>query len=135
MNDDGTMSATMKKRLALCLEAYDKFNPDYIVVTGGMANAKAGISEAQAMYSYLTTMGINPGMIIKEDQSLSTNQNAIYTMAKLENFDFDNLIIVSTIEHFVNYQTVKYFNDAALANQKIKEKNINIMIYTNNANS
>ena len=132
MNDDGTISATMRKRLELTLEAIKKFDPAYIIVSGGLANTKAGITEAQAMYNYLTEHDVPADLIIKEDKSLSTYQNSIYTMTILEDVDFDNLIIISTIEHFVNYQTIKYFNDAALANPKIKEKNINIMIYTNN---
>ena len=132
MNNDGTISSTMRKRLELALVANSEFKPSYIVVTGGMANAQAGISEAQAMYNYLVDKGVDPNIIIKEDKSMSTYQNANYTMTKLENIDFKNLIIVSTIEHFVNYQTIKYFNDAALNNSKIKAKGIAIMIYTNN---
>ncbi len=132
MNDNGTISTTMRQRLELALVAYKDFGPAYIVVSGGMANAKAGISEAQAMYNYLVEKGIDKNIIIKEDQSMSTYQNAIYTMKKLENINFKNLIIVSTIEHFVSYQTIKYFNDAAYNNEIIKNKNINIMIYTNN---
>ena len=132
MNNDGTISATMRQRLELALELYATFSFDYIVVTGGMANSQAGISEAQAMYDYLVSHGINKNIIIKEDQSMSTQQNATYTMTKLENIDFNNLIIVSTIEHFVNYQTIKFFNDAARNNTKIKNKGIHIMIYTNN---
>lgn len=132
MNDDGTISATMKKRLDLALVAYTEFEPAYIVVTGGMANSKAGITEAQAMYDYLVDHGIDGSIIIKEDQSMSTNQNAIYTMKKLENLNFKNLIIVSTIEHFVTYGAIKYFNDAAYNNTVIRKKNINILVYTNN---
>ena len=132
MNNDGTISNTMRTRLELALKAYSEFKFDYIVVTGGMANAQAGISEAQAMYDYLVSHGIDKNIIIKEDQSMSTEQNAIYTMRKLEDIDFKNLVIVSTIEHFVNYQTIKYFNDAARNNAKVRIKMINIMIYTNN---
>ena len=132
MNDNGTISTTMRQRLELALVAYKDFGPAYIVVSGGMANAKAGISEAQAMYNYLVEKGIDKDIIIKEDQSMSTYQNAIYTMKKLENINFKNLIIVSTVEHFVSYQTIKYFNDAAYNNEIIRNKNINIMIYTNN---
>ena len=132
MNDNGTISATMRKRLELALEAYKDFSPSYIVVSGGMANSKAGISEAQAMYDYLVEHGIDANIIIKEDQSMSTYQNAEFTMKKIENINFKNLIIVSTVEHFVQYQTIKYFNDAAYNNLTIRNKNINIMIYTNN---
>ena len=130
MNNDGTMSATLIKRLGLALEAMDKFDPLYIVVTGGMANKTAGIAEATAMYNYLVMKGVPKEMLIVENQSMSTEQNAIYTFKLLENIDFDNLIIVSTMEHFYTYRAIQYFNDAALSNAKIKSKGIRIMGYT-----
>ena len=132
MNDNGTISETMRKRLELALKAYSEFKFDYIVVSGGLANAAAGITEAQAMYNYLVEHGIDRNIIIKEDQSYSTQQNATYTMNKLENIDFKNLFIVSTIEHFLSYGALQYFNTAANNNAKIKAKNINIIVYTNN---
>lgn len=132
MNNDGTISSTMRTRLELALKAYQEFKFDYIVVSGGMANTVAGISEAQAMYDYLVAHGIDKNIIIKEDQSLSTLQNAQFTINKLQDYDFKNLVIVSTIEHFVKYDTIKYFNDAIQNNAKVKNKNINILIYTNN---
>lgn len=132
LNDNGTISLTLRKRLELTLEANEIYLPDYIVVTGGLANQKAGITEAKAMYNYLVEHGIDSSKIIQENKSLSTNQNAIYTMEKLEDVDFERLIIVSTIEHFTNYSTISFFNNAALGNEKIKAKDIRIMIYTNN---
>lgn len=132
MNDDGTMSATLKKRLALAIKAIAEFDPIYVVLTGGMANAKAGIAEATAMYNYLVSQGIDKDLLIVEDQSMSTEQNAIYTFRLIQDYDFDNLIIVSTVEHFYYYGGMTYFNKAALNNSKIKAKNINIMIFTNN---
>ena len=132
MNDDGTISSTMKRRLDLAIKAYKEFEPKYIVVTGGLANTKAGITEADAMYTYLVNAGIDGNIIIKEDKSVSTYQNANFTMKLIEDIDFKNLIIVSTIEHFVNYDTLKYFNDACLNNAKVCSKKVNIMIYTNN---
>ena len=132
MNDNGTISTKMRTRLEMAVEAYNKFKPKYIVVTGGMANTKAGISEADAMFEYLVNAGIDANIIIKEDQSVSTYQNANFTMKLIEDIDFKDLIIVSTIEHFVNYETLKYFNDACLNNEKVCNKKVNIMIYTNN---
>ena len=132
MNDDGTISTKMRTRLEMTVEAYNKLKPKYIVVTGGLANTKAGITEADAMYEYLVNAGIDGNIIIKEDKSVSTYQNANFTMKLIEDINFKNLIIVSTIEHFVNYETIKYFNDACLNNTKVCSKKVNIMIYTNN---
>lgn len=131
LNDDGTMHATLKKRLDLAIKAYNEFNPSYIIVSGGLANTNAGKTEAQAMYDYLVSKGIDQGVIIKEEKSLSTQQNAVNSIKLLETVDFKNLIIVSTIEHFTQYQTIKFFNDAINSNTKVAAKNINLMIYTN----
>ena len=127
------MSATLKKRLDLCIAAYKIFLPEYVVVTGGMANTTAGVTEAQVMYTYLVRNGIPSSKIIKEDKSLSTQQNAIYTLRLLEDVDFNHLVIVSTIEHFINYGAFSYFNSALLNNLTVYNKKITIMAYTNNA--
>ncbi len=134
MNDDGTMSDTMKIRLDLALKLYKEMSFKYIVLSGGVANIKAGISEASCMFNYLVNNGIRESILIKEDKSTSTYENALFTMEKIENYDFNNLVIVSTIEHFINYKTLKYFNDAINNNKILKDKNINIMIYTNSYN-
>ncbi len=131
LNDDGSISQTLRTRLELAIAAYNEFNPSYIIVSGGMANSNAGITEAQAMYNYLVARGIDSGIIIKEEQSLSTYQNAVNSVKLLETVEFKNLIVVSTIEHFTNYQTVSYFNNAISANTKVSAKGIKLMIYTN----
>lgn len=132
LNDDGTISATLKKRLQLALEANEIYKPSYIVLSGGVANGKAGISEAQAMYNYLLNNQMEVGLLIKEERSLSTYQNAIYSIKILEDFSFTKLVIVSTIEHFTYYDTVKYFEDAIANNNILKNKNIEVLTYTNN---
>ena len=45
MNDDGTPTELMLKRMQLTLEMYVRFNPDKIILSGGLANKKAGITD------------------------------------------------------------------------------------------
>ena len=80
MNDDGTISNTMKKRLDLTLELYNEYKPDKIIVSGGIANKVANISEASKMEEYLIEKGLDPELIIKEDNSMTTRENALYSL-------------------------------------------------------
>lgn len=127
MNDDGTISNIMKKRLDLTLELVNELSPDKIIVSGGIANKIANVSEASKMEEYLIKNGINKDLIIQENKSLTTKENAIFSCKIVQELNANEIIICSTIEHFIDmpYNPVKLFNDC-LAN-----KNTKIMIYTN----
>lgn len=127
MNDDGTISTTMKKRLDLTLELYKELQPDKIIVSGGIANRIAGISEASKMKEYLIDNGIKEDLIILEDESRTTRENALYSVPKALELNPDTIIVCSTIEHFtqVPYNTVKFFSD------ELQDKDIRLMVYTN----
>ena len=49
MNDDGSLSEIMKTRLALTLRLIAEHSPDKIILSGGPANPKANVTEAEAM--------------------------------------------------------------------------------------
>ena len=71
LNDDGSITKLMKHRLELALELEKNFDLDKIIVSGGIANKKANVSEASVMASYLIEKGISAEKIIIEDQSMS----------------------------------------------------------------
>ena len=52
MNDDGTLSAAMLERLALAEARYRKGDVDLIIVSGGLANPEAGVTEARAIRTF-----------------------------------------------------------------------------------
>ena len=128
MNDDGTISETMKKRLELTLELYKELKPDKIIVSGGIANRIANVSEASKMEEYLINKGISKDLIIQENESHTTRENALFSVPIALGLNADTIIICSTIEHFtkVPYNTVKFFSD------ELKDKKVKLMIYTNN---
>jgi len=133
INDNGTITTKMRDRLELTILANALFSPAYIIVSGGLANAKAGITEAQAMYDYLIEHGVDKNIIIKEDKSLSTTQNIVNSVKILENYEFDNIIVISSVEHFSSsYAIVSNLNSELLKNDTLKNRDIHIMIYTNN---
>ena len=113
MEDDGSLSFIMKKRLELLCEAIQKFHPDYIICSGGLANPLAKITEAKAMKNYLIQKGVAESLILFEEKSLTTKQNAEYSMGIINNLLVDEIIIVSSLEHFIkyDYNVLKYFVD------------------------
>ena len=125
LNDDGTPSSYLIKRLSLTLDAYQKFYPNKIIVSGGVANKKAGVSEAKVMKDYLISKGIDESIIIEEDLSMSTRENAFNSMPIIEKLGEDEIVIISSIEHFVgqSYNVLKYFTD-------VETKPHQYMIYT-----
>ena len=126
LNDDGSPNVELIKRMDLTTLMYKELHPDYILLSGGIANKKAGISEASVMKELLLKRNINENILLLEEQSTTTKENAIYSAKILDEYNIDELIIVSSLDHFINqpYNTIKYFVD------EINNKDIKIVIYT-----
>ena len=126
LNDDGTPRQRLINRLELTLDMIKDLNPDKIIVSGGIANKKAGVSEASVMGKWLIEHNVSKDKIIYEEKSGSTRGNAIYSMPLAFELNPGLVILVSTMDHFVDqpYNTIAYFNDM------FEDKNINFIIYT-----
>lgn len=79
--DGDTPSDSLISRLDKAIEYADRNTDCKIIVSGGQGENE-DISEAEAMYVYLTDNGIDPKRIIKEEESTST----------AENFEFSNAV-------------------------------------------
>ncbi len=67
-------------RLNVAADYLEK-NPDaYVIVSGGQGNGE-DISEAEAMFRYLSNKGVKAERIIKEDKSTSTYENFKFSKA------------------------------------------------------
>ena len=85
LNKDGTMRKELIERLKVLLSAAEKYPNALIVCTGGGTAAdNPEATEAGRMAEWLIGHGVDPGRIIVEDSSLTTAQNAIYTIGILE---------------------------------------------------
>lgn len=126
VNDDGTITKIQEERLIMAMEIEKEFNPDYFILTGGSPNKKAGISEAQGMYDYLVAHGLNKDKLIKEEQSLTTVQNAKYSVPMAKKLGAEIIIVCSSGYHFVNpiYLAMDSFVKEA------NKENLTLMIYT-----
>ena len=125
LNDDGTMTDLLIERLNIALDAYHKFHPEKIIVSGGIVNKEANVSEAKLMKDYLINKGIKENIIIEEGQSQTTKENALFSMPIVEQLNYKDVMIISSYEHFTVYfyNVLQYFIDAST-------KEHNYMIYT-----
>jgi len=126
MNDDKSISEIMKKRLDLAIKLNKDLAPDRFILSGGIANKKAGIAEAEQMYEYLSTHGIKAEKLIKEDQSLSTSQNAKYSVPIAQSLGADKLILCSTSEHINRW----WLNPVKLFKKQLKNSTMELVVYS-----
>lgn len=78
--------------------SYAEKNPNCkIIVSGGQGNGEY-ISEAEAMFRYLTERNIEPDRIIKEDKSTSTTENFKYS-SKLAEFSQCSVAFITNDFH------------------------------------
>lgn len=125
LNDDGTPSNILIERLNLVIEAYKKFHPTNIIVSGGRANIKTVYTESKVMKDYLINNGLDENIIIEENQSMTTKENAWYSSKIIQELNDKDVLVISSMEHFVSYSynDVKYFTD-------VLPKGYNVMTYT-----
>ena len=127
LNLDGTMDRILVKRLNLALQLLEEEKIDKVIVTGGRPKKEIEVSEAQRMYEYLVEKGVDPELIIKEEKASSTFGNAKYSVPMAKELGATKIIIVTTIEHFTNYD----YNPLKIFSEFIEDDNIRLMIYTN----
>ncbi len=116
MNDDGTLSNHMLDRLNKTLEVEKDF--DKVVVTGGIANPKAGLAEGDKMCEWLVAHGVNPDKILVENKSLTTKENAKFTRAILEELGVTEITLLSSAYHIDRWylNPIKLFKKHAHVN-------------------
>ncbi len=88
-------SLMLRGRLEKAYE-YLSQNPDTICIVSGGKGDDEHMSEAQAMYDWLTEKGIDKSRIIKEDKSTSTLENLRFSGEILKSMGKDNNVILVT---------------------------------------
>ena len=126
INDDGSFTSIMVRRLELALELYNNKMVDKIICSGGYANPKVNFSEAEKMKEYLVNKNIPEELVIEENKSLSTYENAVYSVPIALKEEANLIIVTSTNEHFTKYSfnVIKYFEDQLI------RQNVRLMVYT-----
>lgn len=99
LNNDGSISETMRERLELALQIENALHPEKFILSGGLANVAAGTTEAVAMYEWLSKHGVPSEKLVLEDKSLSTKQNAKYSVPIAVKLSATQLLLCTTPEH------------------------------------
>ena len=85
LNPDGSMKEELIQRLRVALRSAEKYPNALLVCTGGGTAAEnQEATEAGKMAEWLVENGVDPARILVEDRSLTTAQNAQYTLNILE---------------------------------------------------
>ncbi len=110
-NDDGTLSTIGTERMQATLQLLATTQIDSIILSGGIANSIANVSESQLMYDYLVEHNISPDRLIIEDNSLTTEQNAQYCAPIINSIMPDTVILVTSHDHMhrLFYNPIKLF--------------------------
>lgn len=126
LNDDGSITKIQEQRLLMALELDKLFNPVSFILSGGVANKLAKISEAEAMYNYLIDKGINKERLIIEKESKTTVQNAQFSIPIVKEIKPDIVIVCSSGYHFADpqYKAMESFVN------ELKDSNIALMTYS-----
>lgn len=81
-------------------------NPDAVCILSGGKGEGENISEAECMYRYLTAKGIEPERLYKEDDSVSTRENILYSQKIIEENSLASDMTIVTNE-FHQYRASK----------------------------
>lgn len=126
LNDDGSFTKAMQERMNITLDIVKKYNVDYIILSGGVANKNIKISEAEAMKNYLVSKGLDENKIIPESKSMSTYENAKFSIPMALELNPDTIIVCSSLEHF----TTQPYNLCTFFSEFINDKHIDLVFYT-----
>ncbi len=96
-------TGSLVRRMDKAIEYYNYNNKALIVVSGGQG-PQEDISEAQAMYDYMTSKGIPAENIVIEDRSSSTNENFEFSKKILDEKLGDDYRTVYITNSFHSYR-------------------------------
>ena len=96
-NKDGTPSSILKSRLDAALYYFREHSVRNIIVTG-RANYNE-FEESEVQKQYLINHGIPQNIIIKENKSTSTPDNALYTYRIAKELDLKNIVVITSHYH------------------------------------
>lgn len=127
LNDDASMDDLLKERLDLCLKLLNEEHYDKVIVSGGCPTPPGlEISEADVMAKYLIEHNINEDMIIKENKSLTTEENALYSIPICKSLNAKKITVITTLDHMSR----SFLNPVRLFAEQLKDNNVTLMFMT-----
>lgn len=118
----GIHGEEVSRVLAYRLDAavtYHKINPTaYIVVSGGQG-AQESITEAEAMKRYLVKRGVDPAVILKEENATSTYENFLFSKQILDETFPDGYKVAFISNRFHLFRASRLAKSAGLSAQRM----------------
>lgn len=117
LSDDASPTRALTERIGLTADFYKRFSPDFVILSGGMANPKAGVSEAEVMKKMLEGT-IPRDKLITESESLTTRQNALFSVPIALKLNAAEITVISSPEHIDR----RYLNPIRLFRKTLKKR-------------
>ena len=98
---NGAPSLILRRRLNAAIDYLNERGDVPVIVTGGLGRGQ-NITEAGAMFRYLSEHGVDESLIWKEEASTSTRENLAFSLAIMEEngLDVDNITVAVVSSEF-----------------------------------
>jgi len=102
---NGAPSMILRTRLNAAIRYQESRGDTPIIVSGGLGEGET-ITEAEAMFRYLSARGVDESLIWKEEESTSTRENLAYSLAIMEKngLDIENAKVAIVSNEFHLYR-------------------------------
>lgn len=126
---DGTMREELIQRLTVAKRCAEQYPHAWIVCTGGGTAAEdKTATEAGKMAEWLIENGVEPARVIVEDKSLTTAQNAIYTLNILEeNYPQVTQLAIVSSDYHIATGTLLFGAEAMLRAEKAGGESLRVV--------
>jgi len=112
VNEDGTLSTRLEKRLETGIKLYKNHRVKQILVSGGLG--KEGFYEGDKMKEFLVSKGIPDSLIITDNHGDNTRLTVENTLKFQKKYKFKSIIVVSQYFHVT--RTKKLFKAQGFEN-------------------
>lgn len=120
LKDDGTMSKAMLYRLKLTEQVIKAVAPNKVILSGGIANDKTDVAESTAMRNWLIAQGVDAEILIEENKSMTTKENALFSVPIALSAIPTAIILITDPKHMHR----AYLNPKKLFAKQLKEYDI-----------
>lgn len=112
---DDSPSIILRGRLDAAIAYLETRENVPVIVSGGLGEGQS-ISEAEAMFRYLRTMGVDENLIWREDASTNTYENIAFSrqLMKDRGMDVDNMTVAIVSSEFHLYRATLIAENAGL---------------------
>ena len=126
---DGSMRDELIERLKVAQRSAEKYPNALIVCTGGGTAAEnESAAEAREMSKWLIENGVAPARVIVEDRSLTTAQNAIYTLDILaERYPQVSKLAIVSSDYHIATGALLFGAEAILRAEKAGEDRVTVV--------